>query len=445
MLLVAAATLLPWTVSLVRHPHLLVRGLGLPEPLSAARPLSGVGVVLMHPGGPAQPMIWVLAPLVLVGLVGLVRDRRGVVARSGFALFLIAIAGSLFISRQAGAVVGDPSVRYWTGATAAIAVLGLLAAALVAGDQARVALRRYAFGWRQAGAGILALALLAGTCVATVQLLVRGVDRPLTGNSAALLPVFAAAEVGRPTSPRLLLLDGPGPDGAEAVRYAVIRDPEGLRLGDADVAPTRASSADGRLTDAVRQAAAGEATALPMLAEFGVSMLVVRNSGADSLARLADLDGLERVPTAGAIVWRSQLATGELVVLGPKVARVAGDGGDLPANARPRALSAAPGASRAVVASGLAGRLLVLAEPASSHWRASLGGKRLPATTAYGWAQAWRLPASGGQLDVHRSGDGRAGWLWLQLAVVVAAAVLAIPVVRRRQDDDGPTPSEETT
>jgi hypothetical protein len=435
MLCTAAAVLLPWTVSLVIHPQLLVRGMGLPEAIATARPLSAPNLVLMHPGGPAQPPIWVLGPLVLAGLVGLVRARSAIAARVGVGLFLVATSGSLLISRADGPSPENAAIRYWTGSTAALAALGLLVAALVAGDRARPALRRYAFGWRQPAAAVLGLALIAGTGIAVVGLIGRGVDRPLTGDTHTLLPVFAAAEVGRSTSPRLVVLDGPVTGGAGApVRYAVVRDPNGARLGDADVARLSPNAADSRLTATIREAAAGQPAALPHLAEFGVSMLVVRDTGAAALSRLADLNGLERVPTTGALVWRSQLATGELVMLGPRIARTVSAGGDLPADARPHPLVAHRGHSHATLPTGRSGRLLVLAEPTSTHWRATLDGKTLPSTTAYGWAQAWRLPAGGGRLDVGRTGDHRSLWLGLQLAVVIVAALLSVPVVGRRTE-----------
>ena len=434
LLLTAAAALVPWTFSVVEHPQLMLRGLGLPEPLVATRPLPTADLVLMHPGGPAMPPVWVLAPLVVAAVVGLGRSAHRVAARGGFAVFVLATAGSVVISRQDGAVFTDPAIRYWTGATAALGALGLLVAALAAGNMARPALRRYAFGWRQPAAGLVAVGLLAGTGAAVVELLVRGVDRPLTGDTAALLPEFASAEVGRATAPRLLVLDGSSSGIDAEVRYGIIRDPDGLRLGDADVARSRPNDADNRLTDAVRQAAAGEAAALPRLAEFGVSMLVVRPTGARALARLSELDGLDRVPTTGPVVWRGQMPTGELVILGPHVASAVTGGGDLPSDAQPHSLTTGRGHSRAVVPSGASGRLLVLAEPASSHWRASLDGKRLAATTAYGWAQAWKLPAAGGQLDLGRSGEHRGLWLGLQLAVVVIACLLTIPVPGRRTE-----------
>lgn len=431
MLVVAAAVLLPWTVSLVLHPRLLVRGLGLPETLTSLRPLSAPDVVLLHPGGPAQPPIWVIGPLIVAAVVGLARARRPVASRLAVSLFVLAATGSLLISRQPGAAPGDPTVRFWTGATAALGVLALLAAALLAGEGARPALRRYAFGWRQPAAALLAVALLAGTATAVIAMVARGVDQPLTDDSHSLLPVFAAAEVGRPTSPRLVVLDGPVGGGAGAIRYAVVRDPDGARFGDADVTRDRENATDRRLTTTMRAAAAGQASALPRLAEFGISMLVVRDTGAQALARVDNIDGLDRVPTSGALVWRSQLPTGELVVLEPHTARVVTGGADLPANARPRPLAAAPGSSRALLPAGSNGRLLVLAEPAGPRWRATLDGHRLQPTTAYGWAQAWRLPPSGGRLDIGRTGDHRSLWLALQLVVVLAAALLSVPVVAR--------------
>lgn len=434
MLVTSAAVLLPWTGSLVAHPHLLVRGMGLPEALAMRRPLSAPDVVLMHPAGPAQPPVWVLGPLVVAGILGLGRARKAMAARVGFGLFVLATTGSLLISRLDGASRDNPAIRYWTGSTATLAALGVVVAALVAGDQARSALRRYAFGWRQPAAALVAVGLLVGTATSVVGLLVRGVDRPLTGSTRNLLPVFAAAEVGRETSPRLVVLDGSGTGGTGAVRYAVVRDPNGARLGDADVSRFTPGASDDRLAAAIREAAAGQPAALPGLAEFGVSMLVVRSTGAAALARLAELNGLDRVPTTGALVWRSQIETGELVILGPTVARDVDSGADLPADARPRPLVAHRGHSHALVAAGPSGRLLVLAEPASSHWRATIDGKRLPSTTAYGWAQAWRLPASGGRLDLGRTGDHRSLWLGLQLAVVIVAVLLSVPVIGRRTE-----------
>lgn len=431
ILAVPVAVLLPWSYTLFAHPSRIPAGMGLAETLRSVRPLGGDDVALMHPGGPAQAPVWVLAPLLLAAVVGLAR-RSGVLARAGWFVYVTGAVGALVVTHLSGAVDGDPTVRYWAGVPIAVATAGALLAAVVAGDGARDALRRYPFGWRQPAAAILVGGLVAGIGTAVVFELSRGTDRPLSDSTRQLLPVFAAAEVARATAPRLVALR----PTTGAMQYAVVRDADGLRLGDADVLPTSTGSrAAARLDKTLREAVAGQGDAVPRLAEFGVSMLVVPR-GTAGVARLADVDGLDRVPTTDALVWRSSIPTGELVVLSPSAARPVARGSGLPAGSTPHPLPAQPGHSRAAVPDGPSDRLLVLAEPASGHWRANLDGRELPRTTAYGWAQAWRLPSAGGRLDLRRTGDHRTAWLALQIVAVVGAVVLANPV-RRRSDDDG--------
>ncbi|MEO5993995.1 MAG: glycosyltransferase family 2 protein [Arthrobacter sp.] len=85
----------------------------------------------------------------------------------------------------------------------------------------------------------------------------------------------------------------------------------------------------------------------------------------------------------------------------------------------------------AAVAAGPEGRLVVLAERADPGWSAWLDGRRLTATTS-GWAQAFTLPAQGGQLSVRYE----APWaLWAgvaQTVIIGLTALLAIPMPARR-------------
>ena len=53
----------------------------------------------------------------------------------------------------------------------------------------------------------------------------------------------------------------------------------------------------------------------------------------------------------------------------------------------------------AAVPAGPEGRLVVLAERADPGWSAWLDGRRLTSTTS-GWAQAFTLPAQGGQFSL---------------------------------------------
>jgi GT2 family glycosyltransferase len=428
VLAVPALVLLPWTVTVVGHPRLLLAGSGLPDVLATRRPLGSADVLLLHPGGPAQPPIWLLGPLVAAMLAGLLRAWQARAARVGLSLFVVGTGAALLVARLSGADAADPSVRYWTGVPLAVAAVGALIGGLVAADRSRDALRKYSFGWRQPVVALMTIAAVVGTTGAAAAWLVRGADRPLTDRSPQLLPVFAAAEVGRPTSPRVLALRST----RGIVHYAVVRDARGPVIGDADVERTGGSvAAEDRLAQTVREAVAGQATAVPRLVEFGVSMLVVPRSEAAALSGLASVDGLSQVPTNDAVVWRTGAATGELVVLDPTTASAVTAGADLPAAATPQPLAASGGAARVSVAAGPAGRLLVLAEPASRHWRATIDGHPLTGARAYGWAQAWTLPASGGRLEVGRVAVHRGWWLAGELALTIVALLLALPTWRR--------------
>jgi GT2 family glycosyltransferase len=439
VLVVPLLVLLPWSIDVATHPRLLVAGMGLPETLASARPLGAADLLLLRPGGAAQPWPWLLAPVLLAAVVGLVRRARGRYAQAGFVVLVTGLVGALVVSRLDGPVDADPAIRYWAGVPLAFAVAGALVAAMIAAERARPVLRRHSFGWRQPAAALLAGAALAGTAGLAVTWVARGADGPLTDRPASALPVFAAAELARPTSPRILALRAS--DGL--VRYSLVQDPDGPRLGASDVRRRgEPREADTRLADAVRSAAAGQSDAVPVLVEYGVSMLLVPDGIGPALAGLRELDGLSRVPTDDGVVFRADAPAGALVLLDPGTAETVTGGAGLPAGARPRPLPSAAGGTHATLPTGPPGRLLVLAEPAEGAWRATLDGRPLPRAQAFGWAQAWRLPAGEGALVVERSGSHRGAWLSLQLALVVVAVLAALPGRRsgRRHLGEGGTP-----
>ncbi len=90
-----------------------------------------------------------------------------------------------------------------------------------------------------------------------------------------------------------------------------------------------------------------------------------------------------------------------------------------------------PVSAAATVPEGPEGRLVVLAERADPGWSAWLDGRRLTATTS-DWAQAFTLPAQGGQLSIRYEAPW-ALWAGIAQAVVIGLTVLlAIPMPARR-------------
>jgi GT2 family glycosyltransferase len=85
----------------------------------------------------------------------------------------------------------------------------------------------------------------------------------------------------------------------------------------------------------------------------------------------------------------------------------------------------------AAVPAGPEGRLVVLTDRADPGWSAWIDGRRLTATSS-DWAQAFTLPAKGGQLSI-RYENPWALWAGILQAVVIGlTALLAIPLPARR-------------
>ncbi|MGG6380851.1 glycosyltransferase family 2 protein [Paenarthrobacter sp. NEAU-H11] len=85
----------------------------------------------------------------------------------------------------------------------------------------------------------------------------------------------------------------------------------------------------------------------------------------------------------------------------------------------------------APVGAGPEGRLVVLAERADPGWSAWIDGRRLTATTS-GWAQAFTLPASGGQLTIRYENPWALWTAVAQVTVIGLTVLLAIPMPARR-------------
>lgn len=426
--LLAAALLEPWSVSLFAHPGRWLGGFGPGAPPSGSA-LGPAHLLLVHPPGSAGGPLWVAAPVLLVAFWGLTRVPRRPFAGSAWTVALVGLGVALAAARVSGGG--------WPGDALVVAGAGVIGAATVAADGAVHRLSHRAFGLAQLGAGIA----LLGCAVAGVAALAAGLAGGVlsTGGTPviAALPAFVSSALELHPRARVLVLAPPGPAHA-GVRYTLasaghpsLAD-EGLRTPGAAAQHLAALVAD-VLVPAGTDAAAG-------LATFGVRYVVAARPLPPALSAAVDSqDGLARivVPT-GQQLWRDTVSpAGRALLLAPAVARAAtaprstdattGRGPDAGTGIAPQALSFGPSGGQAVLPPGPPGRLVVLASSAGPGWYATAGGRRLVALTAWGWAQAFQVPAAGGRLVVGVDASGRHLELFGELLLCLLALLGAAP------------------
>lgn len=423
ILLVPLLVLFPWTLHVLAHPSLLFSGSGLPEFYTSRSAPSGIWLTFLHAGGSGEPPVWVGIPIAAAVVLGLQRDSRVIAARVGAAVFALGVFIAVVETRAAGVVTGYPETRHWPGLALLLAGAGALTTATVAAIGARPALQDRSFGWRQpAAVAVVGLAVVS-TVILVGGWLARGGGDPLRGGDPATLPLYVQAELKVPTAGRALVLTG----DAHLVRYALVRTAGGPVLGSGDLTASgsAANRASTHLAEAVRDLVAARPGAGAELVPFGIDYVVAPQGTARRIApQLGQDSTLTVIPVPSATVWHSTLSTGEVTVLSGTSAAAA-TAGEVPATSPTEVLpvSGDPGDLRTNVGAGDDTRLLVLAEPATSGWHATVDGHSLHSTTAYGWAQAFELPTNGGHVRItYRSGTRH--WLLLLELLALVGVVL---------------------
>ena len=445
----ALAVLAPLLAAAADDPRVLVAGPGLsaavetPPAWAYLLGQTGEGARWPVPGAVlGQDLGGVLAlaasgVLLLVVVAALGRaDGAGRVAavRLGWLVVVLGLATALVSSSTP---VAAPDVLGWPGAGVSLLVAGLLVAGVAGADGVRARMAPHAFGWRQAGAGLLALLAVVGP-LATVGVwtwdsatgagsVARGVTPALPGvatdgaASADRSRTLVLAPAAGAVSAALVRGDGPGLEDTAAAATARTVAGTGLVADDAP-----ADAATGAIDAAVASLVAGTTDARPQLAALAAGyVLVLPGEGAVPVAAALDgLPGLARAGSVdGALLWR--------------VAPGSGEGRDAPDRAArlrvlgPDGVTALPSgvvAARAQVEPGAPGRLLVLAERADDGWWATLDGRRLEPMVHEGWAQAFVLPENGGAVVVDHRVPGERAWPALAALLLVLTVLLAVPV-----------------
>ncbi|WP_432154404.1 glycosyltransferase [Streptomyces tricolor] len=400
--------LAPWSLTLL--PTGFFQEAGLEYGPSAASALDLLGA---SPGGPGTVGGLMLIGIVLAALAALLRSERQLGIRTAWAVALVGLVFAVLSNRSA-----------WAGPATLVYGIALLAAAALGADGARARVAEQSFGWRQPVAALIAFASAAGPLLVAAGWMIGGADGPLERRDPAQVPAFVAEDSTGGDQARTLVLDS---DSTARVRYSLVRG-SGARMGDAEVA-----AADGenpRLDKAVADLVAGSgADQADELGGFAVRYVLVHKGAPRDLTRILDATpGLARLSRQnGSALWRVEQDVARAAVV-----PASGSGTAQPVPAGPVEI-------HTTVPAGSGSRVLRLADAADDGWTATLDGKPLTPTTVDGWAQGFRLPDTGGRLDVtYDAPIARTAWLWAQGALAVVLVVLALPGRRRDVDDDLP-------
>jgi len=245
--IVPPVLLLPWTFELAGHPAQLLLEVGVQQRGLASPDLPARSLLLLSPGGPGLPPVWVTAGLVLPAFGALLARRRLTVVYAGWGIALAGLVIALVVSRvRVTPPPGGPAVSAWPGIAIAVAAAGLLLAAVPLIEAAGRPLRQVAdlirgrvprTDWR-------VLATLAGFAVALSApvlaagyWLAGGVGGTVTAAAPQILPAFVAASSAGPDRNRTLVLRPAG----GTLSYAVLRDTDPV-LGQPELAQAVSST-----------------------------------------------------------------------------------------------------------------------------------------------------------------------------------------------------------
>lgn len=404
------ALLLPWPSVLLRHPELLLHGLG-----GGATAASGADLAGLDPGGPgAWPIGVVLVAAAIVALV--VRPSKG--AGGGVAVVVLGALGLVAVRFVAVTPMsGGAHATGFAGVPLLVIGAGLLWTVLAT--------------WQRGGTGVEPAPWLAKvTAVAGVLVLlalatgavVAGREGPLRSGERPSLAVDDLASSGRS-----VLVVG------EPVRQTGGRLP---LYGDDELAPTP-GSAD-RLASWRRDLLTGSPDAMKQAfaaaAASGV-LYVVLPSGADggAFVELARDLVVSAAPTSdGRPVLRLLPAGGQVALISPELAQAAVTGKGAP-GASPGVAPVQAGLPdvRVRVSEGPTGRLLVLAAEFEAGWQASVDGKAVPIVRAWGHQVAVSVPPTPSEVVVEHQGTTRNLLLLAQIAAVLFTLLTAVPTRRR--------------
>ncbi|MDK9669097.1 glycosyltransferase family 2 protein [Propionibacterium freudenreichii] len=410
----------PWLIRLVTTPGRVLTGID-PSAAVAADAASPLALLFGRGLGANTPWWVSLAFLGLVGagaVIGYLRapadeldaTTRRVIALAGAGALVMACALPHLVVTLGDSPVRPTGVEWYLAAVfvaLALTGFGIGRPVPVHGERAQDRPLDRLLTRAQIAQGLL---IAASVLIGSVWWVAGGATGSLH-RAGSPVPSYVDAVENSPRDTRTLMvqIDAQGNQGT--VRYA-LSDARSPHWGGGE---SDAISPDPRLREQVSSLARQIARGAPSddmaarLAQLGVAHVWVRGASPEARSSLADTPGMTAaVADQDTTVW----------TLNEPVARsvVRADGKETPA--------------AGVVPPGDGDRLLVVAEPASGRWHATVDGHQLRRADSGDWRQSFALGSASGPVSWHAA-TGWAGCAW-QVIALVLAMVLAAPAATNR-------------
>ncbi|WP_440067473.1 glycosyltransferase [Streptosporangium sp. OZ121] len=224
---VPVVLLFPWLAQVVADPGQLLLEAGLHQPALVDPGLPAGSLLLLSPGGPGMPPLWVTGGLLAACLAALLMRRNRMVIAVGWGVALFGVLVAILVSRTTvTSINGDVEAPAWPGVPLAFAATGMLVVAALTAD--RVVEFRAAGGARRLAAFGVVLVAFSTPLLAAGMWIAKGVDGPLRGTVRDVVPALAA-ENSAGGERTLLLRASPG-----GLLFTVLRGRTPV-IGEADI------------------------------------------------------------------------------------------------------------------------------------------------------------------------------------------------------------------
>ncbi|WP_371780608.1 glycosyltransferase [Streptosporangium subroseum] len=183
--------LFPWLAQMARNPGQLLLEAGLHQPGLVDPRLPAESLLLLSPGGPGMPPLWVTGGLIAACLGALLMRRNRMIIAVGWGVALFGVLVAILVSRTpVTSLNGDAQAPAWPGVPLAFAATGMLMVAALTAH--RIVEFHAAGGTRRIAALAVVLVAFSTPLLAAGMWITKGVEGPISGTVREVVPALAA-------------------------------------------------------------------------------------------------------------------------------------------------------------------------------------------------------------------------------------------------------------